>query len=224
MLLLNGIIFHLPIILLYLWLSEKYHFQEVIFKSTLFGCSVYLVCIFKMCNSCYHSPTKLQNGNVFTGVCHSDHRGSPCDHYPWGIGPHGTAPQSQLWTWPCPTPGMGPDCTGTPWPCTSSLDMVPHYTGTLIVTSGGYHWRPVQTYSFQDSGPSFPTSPDILRLLMHVWSAQPSGTHPTGKFSCFWSIYSRWVHQPRFWTPEVIRTISQIIIWPYDYDKSQKNN
>ena len=54
-----------------------------------------------------------------------------CDHYPWCITPHHTEtcppPQSQL-----------PLCTGTP------PDL------SLLVTSGGQDWRPVQTCSLED--------------------------------------------------------------------------
>ena len=33
---------------------------------------------------------KLREGNIFSRVCHSVHRGVPCNHYPWCIGPHCT--------------------------------------------------------------------------------------------------------------------------------------
>ena len=48
---------------------------------------------------------------------------------------------------------MGPHCTWTPSPHPWSQpppDMGPDCTGTPLVTSGGHHWKPVQTCSLQD--------------------------------------------------------------------------
>ena len=50
-----------------------------------------------------------------------------------------------------------------------------HFEGTpLLVTSGGRHWRHVQTCSLQD----------IWWLLKHIWSVQAGGMHPTRILSC----------------------------------------
>ena len=51
--------------------------------------------------------------------------GSPCDHYPWYIGPHCTEVH---------LPEMGPHCTGPRSPATD-------------IWCGNHHWRPVQTCS-----------------------------------------------------------------------------
>ena len=94
----------------------------------------------------------LWEGNVFShvSVILSVHRGGgfPCDHYPWCLGPH---------------------YTGSPWPWpwlkytfSAPLDIRP---GTscpsptpLLLTSGGHHWRPVQTCSPEIPIPSGVTS------------------------------------------------------------------
>ena len=85
------------------------------------------------------SQRKLRGGNVFTGVCLSVHRGgSPCNHYPWCIGPHCTGPPDppghQTLDQP-QTSGVGPPAMARPW-------------RLLLVTCGGDHWRPVNTCSF----------------------------------------------------------------------------
>ena len=76
---------------------------------------------------------------------------SPCDHYPSCIGPHCTPHP--------PSP--------QPWPPR-------HQTwDTLLKTSGGHHWRPIQTCSFEDP-------PLVLTSggrSLHSW--QVGGTHPT---------------------------------------------
>ena len=86
-------------------------------------------------NSNYRPPTKLWEGNVFICVCPSVnlsvHRRSPCDHYLWCIGPYCT--------------GLHPQ----PWPLWTS-DLGPQASVPLLVTSGGHHWRPVLTCSFED--------------------------------------------------------------------------
>ena len=45
---------------------------------------VYRVC----CQSCYCSPMKQREDNVFSRVCLSLEGGSPCDNYPWCIEIH----------------------------------------------------------------------------------------------------------------------------------------
>ena len=82
-------------------------------------CDYFLV---KKKNPCiyYRLPMMLREGNVISHVCLSVHRGSHVTNYPWCFGSHCTVP-----------PGHGPHCTGTP--------------PSLLVTSGGHQWRPVQT-------------------------------------------------------------------------------
>ena len=75
---------------------------------------------------------KLWEGNVFSRVCLFT-GGSLCDHYPWCIWPYYTGlppPNPALWT----SKMAGP--------------------GPLLVTSGGHHWRPVQTCSLEDPPPT----------------------------------------------------------------------
>ena len=74
----------------------------------------------------YRPPTKMRKGNVFSRVCPSAIPSTwvPCNHYPWCI---------------------GPDCTA-PLPETSDLEPLPQ-----LVTSGGHHWRHVQTCSSKKS-------------------------------------------------------------------------
>ena len=115
-------------------------------------------------------------------------RGFSCDHYPWCIGPHCTDP---------PAPGLalstsshGTSLCKDPLALGPSLDMAPHYTGPA---TSDIWWPSLETCSnlfISELRTLFcPTSTDILILLTHVWSAQPGGTHHTGKFSCFWSMF-----------------------------------
>ena len=67
---------------------------------------------------------------------------------------------------PHPSPDMGTHCAGTPppshlWTWNLTVQGPPP---PLRVTSGGHHWRPVQSCSLQDT----PIIADILWLLEHV--------------------------------------------------------
>ena len=95
----------------------------------------------------YHTLTKLRGGNVFKGICHSV--GGLVSHVPCAWRGRGGYPRSHV---PCP---------GGPHP-------IP-----LLLTSGGHHWKPVQTYSLEE----------IPHPLQYGWQA--GGTHPTRMFSCF---------------------------------------
>ena len=53
--------------------------------------------------------------------------------------------------------------------------------GPLLVTSGGHHWRPVQTCSFEDTPPPVLTSDG--QQSTYGWKL--GGTHPTGILSCY---------------------------------------
>ena len=110
-----------------------------------FGLKCYAECDYQPLDY-YHPPTKLLEGNVFSHVCLSfcSHRGPHVTithdaldlsvQSPLGLPPspgHGDPPKFQP---PKPAPpNMGHGDPLTPAP--------------LIVTSGGHHWRPVQTYS-----------------------------------------------------------------------------
>ena len=103
---------------------------------------------------------KLWEGNVFTGVCLSIHGGSSCDHYPWCTGPHCTGPPTaspsrhRIWGPSLPLP------LALAQPC------------PLLVTSGGYHWRPVQTCSLGI----------IVQSLPHwYWHLVATKAHMVGK-------------------------------------------
>ena len=50
------------------------------------------------------------------------------------------------------------------------------------MTSGGQHWRSVQTCSLEDPPP---IGSEIWWLLKHVRLEQVGGTHSTGMLSCF---------------------------------------
>ena len=76
-------------------------------------------------------PTKLWEGNVFTCVCLSVHRG-----------PHLTITHDALGlTVQGPPPALPPP----------NIDMGPPQSHPLLVISGDHHWKPVQTCSFDDS-------------------------------------------------------------------------
>ena len=60
----------------------------------------------------------------------------------------------------------------------------------LLVTSGGHHWRPVQTFSFGFTVQGPNPSPMVLTSGGHqsTYSWQAGGTHPTEELSCFYLI------------------------------------
>ena len=75
----------------------------------------------------------MQEGNVFTGVCHTGGP-VPCHHYPWCIEPR---------------------CTYPPPPHTHTSDLGTYLPLPLLLTSSGHHWKPVQTCSLEDLPPSY---------------------------------------------------------------------
>ena len=91
----------------------------------------------------YRPPTKLEEGNAFNHVCVSVHR----------VGSHVTIICDALNLTVKQPPVQTCDLTGQG----SLPEMWPHWPGTpsipgtslgrdpLLVTSGGHHWRPVQT-------------------------------------------------------------------------------
>ena len=73
--------------LIYLWSISSSHLHVC-------RCSHHLQYWLAFCTY-YRAQTKLWEGNVFTGVCLSVHKGSSCYHYSWCIGSHCTVP----WPW-----------------------------------------------------------------------------------------------------------------------------
>ena len=117
----------------------------------------------------YHLQTKLRKGNVFAGVSPSvilstmGGRGShvTITHVHWDMKPTlpprnrhqtsnmGPAPPrtpDMAYTPSTPTPDMGPTL---PPPQHQTWDLCP-----LLLTSGGHHWKPVQTCSLEALAPS----------------------------------------------------------------------
>ena len=52
---------------------------------------------------------------------------------------------------------------------------------SLLVTSGGHYWRPVQTCSLEDP---YPTGTDIWWQHRNMYGLQAGGMHLTGMISC----------------------------------------
>ena len=132
---------------------------------------------------------------IFSEVCiylSTKGGGIPSDHNPWCSGPHftvkpldpGSAPPPDIWFpshHPCRHRALG-----TP----------------QLATSGGYHWRPVQTCSF---GLTVQIPHMVLTSGGHqsMYGWQVGGMHPTGRLSCVtyfcchvWKITH---HATHFW-------------------------
>ena len=113
----------------------------------------------------HHPPTKLREVNVclFTG------EGVPCDHFPWGIGPHYSGPLNPS-PWASPPPDIRPHCALIPWAQPPDKD--------LTVQGNSCQWHLVSITGDQfklfTSGSSL-ASADIWWLLKHVWLVQPIG-------------------------------------------------
>ena len=125
----------------------------------------------------YRLPTKLQEGNIFSRICHSAQVAG---------GPHVTITMMH-WTSLYRLPGPGPlldirYMAPSPVPSTSDID--PPGPGPLLMTSGGHHWRPVQTCSLEDP----PTGTDIKLRHQSMYSWQAGSTHPPGMLSCILSV------------------------------------
>ena len=130
----------------------------------------------------------------YMSVCHFIHRRSPCDHYSWCIRPHctgspsrhGALPQLALVSPSPPDMGLGPQS-------------LPH----LLVTSGGHHWRPVQTCSLDLIVQAPPSPPPLLLTFgghQSTYSWQVDGMHPTGMLSCVVSfVHFGWRIVPELW-------------------------
>ena len=140
--------------------------------------------------SFYCPPTKLREGNVFTGVCH---------YVQLGGGPHMTithdvlnltlqTPTDQalpLQTWGPSIPGLGTPSRHETWG--------PHPLVSNIVTSGGHHWIPVHTCSFDLT----------VQPPLHYWHLVDE-VHTVGKRAvrillecCFvmTNIFSTWIQR-----------------------------
>ena len=85
----------------------------------------------------YHPPTKLEEGNVFTGVCQPVGGGGVRMMHCTGS----PNPPPKTWdlTLQPPPLALSPSRHGF------SLYRAPFQSWHLLVTSGGNHWRPVQT-------------------------------------------------------------------------------
>ena len=62
--------------------------------------------------------------------------------------------------------------------------MGPGYLHHLLLTFGGHHWRPVQTW-FTWGPPHTPQYWHLVVATKNTWSWQAGGTHPTGMLSCY---------------------------------------
>ena len=89
---------------------------------------------------------KLGEGNVFTGVCHSIGRSLHATITHDALG-HGYLPHP-----PPPVPHLKPDMGPTPLLLTYLVVITGNKgpTPSPLLTFGGYHWKPVQTCSFED--------------------------------------------------------------------------
>ena len=135
--------------------SQSMEFRtHVIILQTIFQWTFQPFC----CCCCYHPPTKLQEGNVFTGACLSF-----CSGWVWLLP---TIHWSSLYSRDS-HPDMGPHCTGT------------LYQWHLAATTGDLfklvHFRtpcPPQCW--------YLVPIETLRLV------QVGGMHPTGMLSCYY--------------------------------------
>ena len=116
----------------------------------------------------YSPPTKWWEDHVFIHVCHSVHRGSPCDHYPWCIGPQhkGTLALAlalaTLWRWDLIVQDSSIQTPQLPWPGTS-MYREPHvndiWCPVLEICSNLFTWA------------SLPTGTGIWWLYASYWNA-----------------------------------------------------
>ena len=124
--------------------------------------------------SCYHPPTKLREGSVFSCGCPSLNRAPTAPALPpWTLdltvhaphGPHCTGPHSH----PHPHTHMEPHCTGPP-----ALALWEWH----LVTKTGHPFRLVHLRT------PFPISAYIWWLFKLIQLAEADGTHPTGMLFC----------------------------------------
>ena len=115
----------------------------------------------------YLPQTKLWECNVFTGVCYSV----------WGWGGNAQMAPGYL---PPPPRDMEPGYL----PPTCAWDLGAYTPSPLLLTSGGHHWKPVQTWSLEDLPPPLPPVLTSSGGHWNMYSWQAGGTHPTGMLSC----------------------------------------
>ena len=104
-------------------------------------------------------PTKLRESNVFTGGCLSVYMGGPMMH------------RTSLYSpppGPSPTPRPLDMGHGRPPTPLQTRDKEPPGFGPLLVSSGGYHWIPVQTCSLDFTVQALPSVTDIWWPAKHV--------------------------------------------------------
>ena len=133
----------------------------------------------------YRSPTKLREVNVLTGVCLSFCSG--WEGPMWALPMMHTRPQhTDPRPGPSPSPPPPTSDMGTP----TSLDTIHgthprpkhprHQTwGPLLVTSGGNHWRPVQTCPCEGHPPK----------EWHLEVAAEACTVSSGCFASYWNAF-----------------------------------
>ena len=105
---------------------------------------------------CYGRQTKFGEGNVFTGICCLFGGGIVTSNASLDRSHGRVPPDMRTWV-PSPPP---------------------------LLTSGGHHWRPVQTCSLEGIPTPFPSmvlTPCGSHWNMYGWLAD--GTHPTGMLS-----------------------------------------
>ena len=113
----------------------------------------------------YRPQTKFGGGNVFIDIYLSV---SPPDNR------HGNRPSLPL----------------PPLPWTSDLGTYPPLRNQtwgsppLLVTSGGHHWRPVQTCSFGDNPPPLRATSGSGNWNWSMYGFQAGSMHPPGMLSC----------------------------------------
>ena len=133
-------------------------------------CLLCQVSLFRNLTHSYRPRTKLREGNVFTSVSFILFmgRGSSCDHCPWCVG-----------TWYLPLLPIGP----SPDTRHGTYNLAP-----LLLTSGGHHWRPVQTCSLEN------IPPPLISVLTssggheNTYSWQAGITHPIGMLSLLYDF------------------------------------
>ena len=146
------------------WLLKQVH--TVCKWGSTHPTGMFLVCVMRsllICANFYRPPTKLWEGNVFTGVCHSVHGGGGGGRYHMHHGICHMVDKSPLalWTYPPQAPPrhtpIGPHSPWTyPFPLGSPGHTHPLGPQPLLGTFGGDHWTGLDLFI---SGPIQPLHP-----------------------------------------------------------------
>ena len=127
-----------------------------------------------------HTPVKtIPSGISVVLVClfTGEGAGVTCDHYPWGIGPHYTGPPSSL------TCHLSVHGHARSQPCPCPVSALP-----LLVTSYGYHWRPLPHCCWH------------LMTAIEALSWHWQWIHT----SIFWHSVWIWIHSLKFLPPATV--------------------